>query len=166
MIRSSDDRTGRGSRFDRGRRALTAIAVFKLCKATVLVASGVGLLELLHGDQTAAARAAARAASPFGQRAAAAIAANIDALTPGRIELLGAGAFVYAAIFAVEGIGLWLARPWAERLTLVVTASFLPIETYELVRATTPFRVLVVIVNAAVVAYLARRAWTDTRQRA
>ena len=34
----------------------------------------------------------------------------------------------YALVFAVEGVGLLMARRWAEWLTVIVTASFIPLE--------------------------------------
>src|SRR6185369_1270912 len=56
MTRGSAERAGgHGSRFAHGRRALTAIAVFKLCKATLLVAAGIGLVGAAHGDTAPAA---------------------------------------------------------------------------------------------------------------
>ena len=34
----------------------------------------------------------------------------------------------YALVELVEGVGLWMARRWAEYLTVVATAAFLPLE--------------------------------------
>ena len=34
----------------------------------------------------------------------------------------------YAAIFSVEGIGLWMEKRWAEWLTTIITASLIPLE--------------------------------------
>ena len=38
----------------------------------------------------------------------------------------------YAAVEGIEAVGLWYGRRWAEYLTLIVTASLLPFEIYEL----------------------------------
>ena len=54
----------------------------------------------------------------------------------------------------VEAIGLWFERRWAEYLTVVATASLLPIEVLELTRHATPLKAAGFVVNVAVVVYL------------
>ena len=39
----------------------------------------------------------------------------------------------YAAVFAVEGVGLWMRRRWAEWMTTIITASLIPLEVWELI---------------------------------
>ena len=139
-------------------RWLTLIALFKLLKAALLVAAGFGALRLLQPAMAARiqewlAEFSMRSGQMFLQRAI----AWIGRLTPHRIELLGIGAFAYAALFAVEGVGLWLGRRWAEWLTVVVTGSLVPFELYELARHFSAPRVLTLSVNLAVVAYLIYR---------
>jgi uncharacterized membrane protein (DUF2068 family) len=75
-------------------------------------------------------------------------------LRSSRLHLFAAIALLYAAVEGVEAVGLWYAKRWAEYLTLIVTASLLPVEVYELAHHVTPFKVLALIVNVAVVAYL------------
>jgi uncharacterized membrane protein (DUF2068 family) len=79
---------------------------------------------------------------------------DLFALDSRRLHLFAAIALVYALIEGVEAVGLWYAKRWAEYLTLIVTASLLPVEIYELVHHFTPFKVLAFVVNVAVVAYL------------
>ncbi len=75
---------------------------------------------------------------------------------------MGAVAFLYAALFVVEGVGLWMARRWAEYLTIIATSSFVPFEVYELVRHVTWPRTVTLLINLLVVAYLV----VKVRQRA
>jgi len=75
-------------------------------------------------------------------------------LDSSRLHLFAAIALVYALIEGVEAVGLWYAKRWAEYLTLIVTASLLPVEVYEMVHHFTPFKVVAFVVNVAVVAYL------------
>jgi uncharacterized membrane protein (DUF2068 family) len=75
-------------------------------------------------------------------------------LSSSRLHLFAAIALVYAAIEGVEAIGLWYGKRWAEYLTLIVTASLLPVEVYELAHQVTPFKVVAFIINVAVVVYL------------
>jgi uncharacterized membrane protein (DUF2068 family) len=79
---------------------------------------------------------------------------KLFSLKSSTIELVGIAVLVYAAVEGVEAVGLWLQRRWAEYLTLIVTASFLPLEVYELIHKFTPFKVLALVVNTAIVVYL------------
>jgi uncharacterized membrane protein (DUF2068 family) len=75
-------------------------------------------------------------------------------LRSSRLHLFAAIALIYAMVEGIEAVGLWYAKRWAEYLTLIVTASLLPVEVYELSEHATPFKILALIVNVAVVAYL------------
>jgi len=65
--------------------------------------------------------------------------------------------FAYAAVFFVEGIGLILDKYWAKWLVVVVTGSFVPEELYHLVRQFGWLDLVLVLFNAASVAYLVWR---------
>ncbi len=137
---------------------LRAIAVFKFSKAVLLVAVGLGALRLL--DPTVAADAqhwlAALAASTD-RRVVQRLIAVASGLSPGRLEALGIGAFFYATLFTIEGVGLWRAARWAEYLTVIASLSLVPVELFQVARAVTPSRVAALVVNLAVVAYLIHR---------
>jgi uncharacterized membrane protein (DUF2068 family) len=60
----------------------------------------------------------------------------------------------YALIEIVEGVGLWVAARWAEYLTVVATAAFLPLEAYELTEKVTGLRIGALVFNVAAVVYL------------
>jgi uncharacterized membrane protein (DUF2068 family) len=67
------------------------------------------------------------------------------------------GSFVYAGLFLTEGIGLWMLKHWAEWFTVVITASLVPLEVWEIHRHPTTVKILVLIINIGVVAYLLYR---------
>ena len=54
----------------------------------------------------------------------------------------------------IEAIGLWFAKRWAEYLTFVATIVLLPIEVRELIKSVTWLKVLALVINLAVAAYL------------
>ena len=54
----------------------------------------------------------------------------------------------------VEGVGLILRRRWASYLTIIATALFLIPEGYELAHKINTFRVIVLLVNLAILVYL------------
>lgn len=70
------------------------------------------------------------------------------------LSALGAG---YAALFLTEGTGLLFRQRWAEWLTIVSTSLFMPVEVYELIKEFTALRLLLLLVNAAVVLFLVYR---------
>lgn len=70
------------------------------------------------------------------------------------ITVLAATAAVYCIIEGIEAVGLWLERRWAEYLTAVATAGFLPFEVHELRVRVSVFRVGALVVNIAILVYL------------
>jgi uncharacterized membrane protein (DUF2068 family) len=79
---------------------------------------------------------------------------KIFSLRGGQLHLLGVAVGVYAVLELVEAVGLWLAKRWAEYLTFVATAVFLPLEVYELTRSVSPLKAIALVVNLAIVVYL------------
>jgi uncharacterized membrane protein (DUF2068 family) len=72
------------------------------------------------------------------------------------LRRIGFGAFCYAAIGILEGIGLYLEKAWGEYLTLIITASFLPIEILEIMRRLTMPKVALLLGNVLVLIYLTK----------
>ena len=66
-------------------------------------------------------------------------------------------AIVYATLEGTEGVGLAMRRRWAEYLTVIATGFLIPYEAYEVVRHVTLFKVGALLLNVAVVGYLAYR---------
>ncbi|MGH8123665.1 MAG: DUF2127 domain-containing protein [Rudaea sp.] len=79
-------------------------------------------------------------------------------LSPRKFELIGTGACAYAALFLVEGWGLWCGKRWAEYLTVFATASLIPFEVWENFHHLTWLKIAVLALNIAIVIYLWRIA--------
>ena len=79
---------------------------------------------------------------------------NLDG---GHVWVLALIALGYAALEAVECVFLWRGKRWAEYLTVVATAGFLPLEIYELVNKVSALKVGALAVNLAILGYL---VWT------
>jgi uncharacterized membrane protein (DUF2068 family) len=62
-------------------------------------------------------------------------------------------------ITSVEWYALSRGRTWGEWLVVAATSSLIPFEVYELVAHGHLGRVVVLVVNIAIAAYLARHAW-------
>jgi uncharacterized membrane protein (DUF2068 family) len=82
---------------------------------------------------------------------------RVTNIPPHRIKELGIGTFIYAALFLTEGIGLWLLKRWAEWFTVIATGSLIPIEGYEIYHHPSAIKVLVLLINIAIVVYLVYR---------
>ena len=63
-------------------------------------------------------------------------------------------ASAYAVVSGFETVGLWRERRWAEYLTALSTAGFLPLELYELSERVTFVRIATMVVNLTILAYL------------
>jgi uncharacterized membrane protein (DUF2068 family) len=70
------------------------------------------------------------------------------------IAILAGTAVVYCTVEAVEAVGLWLEKRWAEYLTAIATAGFLPFEIRELIKRVTVLRIAALVVNVAILAWL------------
>lgn len=64
---------------------------------------------------------------------------------------------IYVVLEGVEAIGLWHERRWAEYLTAIATAGFLPFEVDELTKRITVVRVGALAVNVAILVWLVYR---------
>jgi uncharacterized membrane protein (DUF2068 family) len=142
------------------------IGLLKLFKGILLFASGVGLLKLLHKD-----------VGDFvlqwintlhfdpDNRHIQALLIKASILDERRLKELSLGSFFYAGLLITEGTGLLFVKRWAEYFSVIVTGSFIPLEVWELFRHFTAVKVLVIIVNIAIVVYLVHRVRTTETQR-
>ena len=138
-------------------RGLMAIAALKFVNGFGLLAIGLGALHYLHGDieKDIAHWMELLRADPHNKYLIWLVEklSNVD---EHRLRQLSVGTFFYSALFLLEGTGLALAKRWAEYLTIITTASLMPVEMYEIYVHTTVPRIVVLLVNIVVVAYLAR----------
>ena len=68
----------------------------------------------------------------------------------------GALALMYSMVLCVEGVGVWMQKRWAEWLMVGATASLIPLEIFHMIHKPGFLKVVVIVVNAGIVWYLAR----------
>jgi uncharacterized membrane protein (DUF2068 family) len=148
--------------------ALRLIAFYKMLHALFFIGVGLGLLRLRGHNVVDFLNA--HLVIPYHlnpeNRIVYWLLDKADALTSHRLLLLGYAAFFYAALFAAEGIGLFLRKHWAEYLVVFVTGSLLPIEVYELFVKVAWWKFAAVVGNLFIVCYLIHRILLDARFKA
>lgn len=140
---------------NRHNKWLVLIAAYKALLGVLFIAVGVGAFRLVHqdlGDVLDDLRTALHF-SPE-SRLINFLADRVYLVDATMLRRVGALAFGYAALSLGEGIGLYFEKAWAEFLTLIVTASFLPWEVFEIIRKLTWLRVGLLIINFLVFLYL------------
>jgi uncharacterized membrane protein (DUF2068 family) len=146
-------------------RLLRLIAVFKVLKASALVAGGVVALRLIHADiGTVLERGVMKLGLDPGSALLNHAIQEACEIPQDRIWLLGALSFVYAGLFLTEGIGLWLTKRWGEWVTVIITGSLIPFEFYECLHRGSPIKIAVLLANIAIVVYLVWRIIHEQRQ--
>jgi uncharacterized membrane protein (DUF2068 family) len=138
------------------------IILERLIKSTVLAVAAVSLLTADRLGYLAvwAARAQDELNLTTGRgliaRALTGAVEQLGHLLP-HVTVVAVAIFLYAALEATEGVGLAMRRRWAEYLTVVATAVFIPYEAVEVVHRPTVLRVGALVVNVAIVVYLSYR---------
>lgn len=144
-----------GSTSRRSSKTLLAIAIFKLFKGVLLLLVGIGALRLLHRD---VGEAVSHWVDVLGvdpdNRYIHRLLSRAFAVSPKQLKETSVGTFIYAGLLLTEGTGLLLRKRWAEYFTIITTAGLIPLEVYEIQRHMTAIKILVLVINVAIVIYL------------
>ncbi len=134
---------------------LVLIGVLKLFKAVLFILLGVGALRLLHKDLVdwLSHLILALRFDPESHFVNL-VLEKVALINPHRLREISIAIFCYAGLDIIEGTGLALEKTWAEYLTLILTASFLPWELFEIMRHITWLKVILLLINILVVVYL------------
>jgi uncharacterized membrane protein (DUF2068 family) len=137
------------------KKGLMIIGMFKLLKGVLLLVAALGLLHFIHRDlEQYAEELISKFRVDPDNRYIAGFLEKLGLVSKLRLEELSGFTFFYAALLLTEGIGLLRQKRWAEYLTVVATATFIPLEIYEIHRHVSLVRVLVFAINLAILAYL------------
>jgi uncharacterized membrane protein (DUF2068 family) len=137
-------------------KGLLAIALFKWFKGALLIVLAFGVLKFLHRDVGEVVEDLAnRLRVDPDNRYLGALLAKLNLLDDKKLEALSGLTFAYSALFLTEGTGLFFEKRWAEFLTIIATASFIPLEFYELFKNPSPLKSFFLALNAGIVVFLA-----------
>jgi uncharacterized membrane protein (DUF2068 family) len=136
-------------------RGLLVIAAYKFLKSIGLLLLGFGALRFLQGNRAVAIAHLVDTLriDPHNHYVNQLLEklANVDAK---KLHQFSVGTFFYAALFLIEGVGLALRQRWAEYLTIVSTASLIPVEVLEIYRGISVLKILLLLGNILIVWYL------------
>jgi uncharacterized membrane protein (DUF2068 family) len=145
---------------------LRLIALFKLAKSFLFICAGFGLLHFLNKDVEGRLHALMDSLHVDSENHVATWALNeAGMLTNFKIESLSAIAFFYGILFGIEGTGLYLRKGWAEWLVVIMTASLLPLEIYEIAHKVSVAKVALMVGNLIILGYLIAVIWRKRAAR-
>ena len=135
---------------------LRIVAGFEAMKGLLVLLVGCGLLSAIHKDLHLAALHLVRVMhlNPAKHYPSIFIDAA-DRVTDLQLWMLALSALLYCLVRLIEAYGLWNQMQWAEWFGLLSGAMYIPLEIFEAYREFTWPRVTVLVVNLAVVGYLA-----------
>jgi uncharacterized membrane protein (DUF2068 family) len=136
------------------------IAGAKILKGVIFSFLTLGVFDLVHKDVAALALHFVQILriSPE-NRYVELLLVKVGLIDPREIRRLGELSALYASVELIEGLGLWFGTAWAEYVVVVSTGIFIPEECLSLFRKFTWFRLSVLVVNAAILAYVANVVW-------
>lgn len=142
------------------------MAAYEAAKGILVLAVGLGLLGFIHRDLQQVAEHIVKHLhlnpSSHYPRIFLAVASRLD---DARLWALAGGAVAYSGLRLVEAVGLWKSRRWAEWLGALSGGIYVPVEIYEVARKVTATRLVLLIFNVAMVAYLVWDLWQQRRLR-
>jgi uncharacterized membrane protein (DUF2068 family) len=145
------------------RKGLRLVALLEATKGIIVLGVGFGLIALLGRDAEKFAEHLVHRLhlNPAHHYPHIFIAAMADVTNSQLVALAGLAA-LYSTVRFVEAYGLWRERRWAEWLAALSGAIYVPLEIFELLQHVTWLRVTALVLNLAIVGYM---AWLLTERR-
>jgi uncharacterized membrane protein (DUF2068 family) len=142
------------------------IAGAKIAKGVALACLSLGVFDLIHKDLTALAQRFVQVAriSPENKYVEIALE-KLGLVEPSTLVRLGMLSALYASIQLIEGLGLWFGAAWAEYMVVISTGIFVPEECIGIGRHPSWLRLVILLLNAAILVYVVWVVWKRFRER-
>ena len=141
-----------GDKMQLSTRKLHLIALFEGLKGILVLLAGFGILMLIHPNLH---HGAAQIIEMFHLNPARHYPRIFIDLTErvsdAKLRALAVGAALYAAGRIIEAVGLWFRTRWALWFGAVSGGAFLPLEIFELFKGVSWVKVILIVINAAMV---------------
>ncbi|MGC9259607.1 MAG: DUF2127 domain-containing protein [Phycisphaerae bacterium] len=139
----------------RHNRILLTIALFKFFKAAAMIAAGILALTYEHADLT---KIAMHWVNKFRLDPDNVyvdwVLDHARLIHAQQLGIVAVGAFVYAVLFLVEGIGLYREKAWGEYLVIVEVCLLMPVESFGIYEKPDILRIGLLIANIFILVYL------------
>jgi uncharacterized membrane protein (DUF2068 family) len=151
---------------EREKLGLRTVAIFEAVKGVLVLAVGFGVWRLRHRDVDDVVdrivsffhiNPEGHLSNIFSKAAA--------HLTEKTLVLVAIGALVYSLIRFAEAYGLWRARAWAEWFALISGTIYFPFEIHALMHHPNPIKWAILLINIAIVLYMAKLRMEAVRRR-
>ncbi len=150
------------------KKGLRTVAALEFAKGILAVTASVVFLEVIHKNvdlEEAAQNLLYYLHIDPDRRLSQAFVHVAGKVMDANVTLVMTIAFIYAAGRFIESYGLWRQRVWAEWLAMISGAAYLPFELYKLIRHPNWIHWGILLVNLAVVSYIAWVRWDEVSAR-
>jgi uncharacterized membrane protein (DUF2068 family) len=145
-------------------RALVAIVIYKCFTIGLLLLVGIGLFALAKNDDALFAFAEEYMTTGKREMIKSGLVKVVSIPTKS-MQFGGIVALIYAAVNAIEAVGLWQQKAWATIMVVGIVGLTIPIEIYEIFHKVSFVKIAVFAVNIAMFVYLLRHALEERSKR-
>jgi uncharacterized membrane protein (DUF2068 family) len=136
-------------------KGVRAVATLELAKGIAVALAGLGVFTLRHKDIWGITESFLEFfhVNPYHHYVG--IFINlIYRVSDMHLWKIALAAAVYVTLRFIESYGLWRMRPWAEWLAIASGCIYIPFEIEDIVRHPNYLRLLVIVINVAIVLYM------------
>jgi uncharacterized membrane protein (DUF2068 family) len=146
------------------KRGLRTVALIEATKGLLATAAGFLVLSLVHKDIWDVVASILEFLHINPDRHFAQVLLDLaDRITATQLWMLAGGLFAYSMLRFIEAYGLWRTRVWAEWLAILSGLVYMPFEIHEILHKSTPLRWALLLINIALVAYVASVRYSGQR---
>jgi uncharacterized membrane protein (DUF2068 family) len=149
-------------------RGLRTVAMIEAVKGVLMLVAGLAFVEVLrHGVdlEGAALNLLVLMHVNPDRHLSHALLHLAERLSDAKVLNVFAVVVFYSSLRFLESYGLWRQKVWAEWLAIASGAIYLPFELKALILHPTPFHWAILLINIAIVVYIAWVRWDEIKER-
>jgi uncharacterized membrane protein (DUF2068 family) len=138
-------------------KGVRTVATVEFTKGVIVILAGLGVFSMRHKDiwgVTESLLEFLHVNPHHHQHFVGVFVALMHRVSDVRLWKIATVAAIYVTLRFVEAYGLWNIRSWAEWMAIASGAIYIPFEAADLLRHTTWFRLLIIVVNVGIVLYM------------
>lgn len=137
-------------------KGVRTVATIEFTKGMIVVAAGLGAFSMRHKDIWGIAESFLEFfhVNPYRHYVGVFIDL-VSRLSDIHLWKIALVASIYVILRFIEAYGLWYVRPWAEWLAIGSGGIYIPFEAVDFIHRPNWFRLVVIMVNVAIVLYMA-----------